>query len=101
MAKFYLTNKAVKDLANIWNYTFDTWSEKQADKYYQALQENCEEIAEKPKIGKSYFRVEKSLLGLHVNKHIIFYRQVSEDFIEITRILHEMMDLKKDLLIKR
>ncbi len=65
-----------------------------ADKYYQTLLENCEEITENPKIGKSYFNVEKSLLGLHVNKHIIFYRQVSEDFIEITRILHKMMVLK-------
>ncbi len=98
MAKFYLTNKAVEDLANIWNYTFDTWSEKQADKYYQILLENCQEIAENPKNGKTYYPVEKSLLGLHVNKHIIFYRQVSEDLIEITRILHEMMDLKKRLL---
>ncbi len=98
MAKFYLTNKAVEDLANIWNYTFDTWSEKQADKYYQTLLENCQEIAKNPPNGKTYYPVEKSLLGLHVNKHIIFYRQVSEDLIEITRILHEMMDLKKRLL---
>lgn len=34
MAKFYLTNLAVKDLADIWNYTFDNWSEQQADYYY-------------------------------------------------------------------
>ncbi len=32
MAKYKLTNKAVKDLANIWNYTFEAWSERQADK---------------------------------------------------------------------
>ncbi len=37
MAKFRLTNKAVEDLAGIWNYTFDTWSENQADKYYKTL----------------------------------------------------------------
>ncbi|MCW3787622.1 type II toxin-antitoxin system RelE/ParE family toxin [Plebeiibacterium sediminum] len=98
MAKFYLTNKAVKDLANIWNYTFETWSENQADNYYQTLLENCQDIAENPLIGKAYFSVAKSLLGLHVNKHIIFYRKVSEDYIEITRILHEMMDLKSHLI---
>jgi len=34
MAQFKLTNNAVKDLSDIWNYTFDAWSESQADKYY-------------------------------------------------------------------
>ena len=34
MAKFHLTNKAVEDLAQIWNYTYDEWSENQADRYY-------------------------------------------------------------------
>lgn len=33
MAKYNLTKKAVEDLTKIWNYTFDTWSENQADAY--------------------------------------------------------------------
>ena len=33
MAKYKLTNEIVEDLGNIWNYTADNWSEKQADKY--------------------------------------------------------------------
>ena len=28
MGSYRLTNKAVEDLARIWNYTVDTWSEK-------------------------------------------------------------------------
>ena len=36
----------------------------------------------------------KNLLGLKSEKHIIFYQQVSNDRIEIIRILHERMDLK-------
>ena len=94
MAKFYLTNKAVTDLTNIWNYTFEQWSEQQADKYYQILIENCEEIANNPGIGKNYDGIMASLLGFKVNKHIIFYRIVSSEQIEITRILHEMIDLR-------
>ncbi len=31
MAKYQLTNKAVEDLTNIWEYTVDTWLERQAD----------------------------------------------------------------------
>ena len=32
MAKYHFSNKAVEDLSAIWNYTFDAWSEHQADK---------------------------------------------------------------------
>jgi len=37
MGKYKLSNKAVDDLTQIWNYTFNKWSEKQADKYYNML----------------------------------------------------------------
>lgn len=39
MAKLRFTNKAVEDLTSIWNYTFKTWSERQADEYYVWLVE--------------------------------------------------------------
>ena len=39
MAKYILTNRAVDDLSEIWTYTYDVWSEKQADKYYNMLLE--------------------------------------------------------------
>lgn len=51
MAKFKLTNKAVDDLTQIWNYTSHKWSETQADKYYQMLIDNFNEVANYPEIG--------------------------------------------------
>ena len=98
MGKYKLTNKAVEDLSKIWEYTFEAWSEKQADKYYQILISNFQEIADKPNVGKSYNGVAQSLLGLKANRHIIFYRATEENYIEITRILHERMDLKNRIL---
>ena len=95
MAEYKLTNKAVADLSKIWEYTFEVWSEKQADKYYDALILNCEEIAENPDLGKNYEGISKQLLGIKSNRHIIFYRTLNENYVEITRILHERMDLKK------
>lgn len=94
MAKYHLTNKAVEDLTNIWNYTFDEWSEQQADKYYQTLIDSCKEIAANPDLGKNYDGIIPNLFGLRANKHIIFYRKISANEVEITRILHERMDLK-------
>ncbi len=81
-------------MTNIWDYTFDKWTEKQADKYYEMLLENCQIIADDPKIGKKYEGIKKELLGLKVNRHIIFYRQPDNKQIEITRILHGRMDLE-------
>ena len=98
MANYYLTNKAVEDLTNIWNYTFEKWSEKQADKYYTMLIDNCQEIADNPELEKNYNRIISTLFGMRTIRHIIFYRKISVDKVEIIRILHESMDLKKRIL---
>jgi toxin ParE1/3/4 len=95
MAKFKLTNKAVEDLSKIWDYTFEVWSEHQADYYYEMLISNCQEIANNPLLGKNYEGITENLLGLKTNRHIIFYRILDKKDVEITRILHERMDLKK------
>ncbi|QTE23030.1 type II toxin-antitoxin system RelE/ParE family toxin [Polaribacter cellanae] len=95
MAEYKLTNKAVEDLSKIWDYIFEVWSEKQADKYYDGLISNCEEIAENPELGKNYKEISKQLLGVKANRYIIFYRTLEKNYVEITRILHERMDLKE------
>ena len=94
MANYKLTNKAIEDLENIWDYTFQKWSEQQADKYYGLLISTCQFISENPDLGKNYQGVKSELFGLKSNRHIIFYRKFSDNPIEITRILHERMDLQ-------
>jgi toxin ParE1/3/4 len=100
MANYRLTNKAVEDIANIWNYIFDTWSESQADLYYHMLLENCKVVANKPELGKTYSGITKDLKGFKAGRHIIFYRKIEEKYVEITRILHEQMELKNRVLEK-
>jgi toxin ParE1/3/4 len=94
MAKYYLTNKAVEDLTNIWNYTYEEWSESQADKYYEMLFEAFQDFSENPDLGKSYGDIAVGVSGFKINKHIAFYRRMNSDLIEIVRILHGRMDLK-------
>ncbi|NTS44002.1 type II toxin-antitoxin system RelE/ParE family toxin [Flavisolibacter sp. BT320] len=94
MAKYFLTNKAVEDLAAIWEYTYDTWSERQADKYHEMLTSSFQEILEHPDLGKKYPEIDTSVMGLRVGKHIVFYRMVQSSDIEVLRILHQRMDLK-------
>ena len=94
MSKFLFSRKAVNDLDEIWDYTVKTWSENQAETYYVLLIDSCNELAKYPAKGKNYDIVEKDLLACKTGQHIIFYRIISENEIEIIRILHGMMDLK-------
>ena len=94
MAAYKLTNKAVDDLNQIWEYTIYKWSERQADSYYNLLLESCQNIADNPNLGKNYEGIKREIFGFKTNRHIIFYRKTSDKYVEITRILHESMDLK-------
>ncbi|MBX2931124.1 MAG: type II toxin-antitoxin system RelE/ParE family toxin [Chitinophagaceae bacterium] len=97
MAKVILRQEAINDLTDIWNYTMQEWSENQANKYYEVIKSACNEIGKNPSIGRNYVEISKYLLGLKSGKHIIFYHPISENEVEIIRILHERMDLKNRL----
>ena len=97
MAKFKLTKRAIRDLSKIWDYTFEVWSEKQADNYYDNIILVCHEIANNEHKSKNYESIKDNLYGVKSNRHVIFYRKITEDYIEIARILHERMDFKQKL----
>ncbi len=95
MFNYDLTNKANEDLNGIWDYTFDEWSEEQADKYYFEILDCCQFIAENQDLGRNYDEIENSLFGYLINKHIIFYQKITQVDILVVRILHTSMDLKQ------
>ena len=97
MAEFFFTHKAVEDLKDIWHYTVQAWSEHQAENYYEAIIQCCNDLASQPGLGRSYEFVESGVFGFKMGQHIIFYRCIGADEIEIIRILHGSMDLKNHL----
>ena len=98
METFDLTSAACEDLYRIWEYTFDTWSEAQADKYYASLKEAFLNIASSPlSIGKPYDSLYLGLRGYHVGRHIVFYLIRDNGRVLIVRILHEKMDYGQHL----
>lgn len=94
MSKFSLSNKAVFDLSQIWEYTFNKWGLGQADSYYQMIIYNLKQLAFNPDLGKVDSILPQNLFEFRAGRHLIFYRKVEENEIEIVRILHERMDLK-------
>lgn len=97
MGKFLLTKKAISDLSDIWDYTIETWSEAQADKYYFMLLESCKTLADNPVLGKHYDEISDNLKGFRAGRHVIFYQKYESDSILIIRFLHSQMDLKNKL----
>ena len=97
MAKYTLSQKAKDDIADIWEYTYETWSEKQADKYFLLLHKGFDLIATNPKIGLIKQEIDDSLYEFTIHKHMVFYRILS-DGIRIVRVFHERMDFTKQLM---
>lgn len=94
MAEFLLSRKAQEDLAEIWNYTVEEWSEAQADMYYLMLIEACEELASGRVKGKPYPEVHQDICGYKTGEHIIFYKKGLPDNLVVIRFLHSRMDLR-------
>ena len=98
MSNYILSKKASDDLAKIWNYTIETWSERQADTYFQNIIQAIEYIANNShSAGRSYDDVRLGCRGFRIGRHIIFYRTLTSGKIRIIRILHEKMDFGRHL----
>ena len=99
MIKIKYTNLDLDDLEEILKYTFETWSEKQADKYYFEIIDRCEELKFDFELTNDYSSILLELKGVKINRHLIFFRFSSNDVIEIVRILHEKMNFNRHLNI--
>ena len=97
MKNYRLSNKAIQDLEDIWIFTLETWSQKQADRYYNLIISEIEYLASNPSSSKDISFVKTGYLSAKVKSHIIFYKKFDTDSIEVIRILHERMDLENRL----
>jgi toxin ParE1/3/4 len=93
---YIISRKAITDLEEIWQYTVETWSVEQADRYYHLIFDEINFICKNIHAGKSMEHVRSGYRASKVKSHLIFYK-VSNDVIEIIRILHEQMDIDNRL----
>ena len=66
-------------------------------KYYNLIMASCMDLANNPQLGKLYDTLSLDVYGYKCGQHIIFFREISKNEIEVQRILHSMMDLKNKL----
>ena len=95
--KYRISKQAIKDLNDIWIYTFNKWSKEQADRYYDLIIGEIEFVADNYLIGKSVEQTRKNYRVTKIKSHLIFYRKAENENVEVARILHQRMDIKKRL----
>jgi toxin ParE1/3/4 len=92
--KYQISKLASQDLENIWLYTFENWSEEQADRYFELIMNEIEYIAIKPASGTDFSSVRNEYYRSRIKSHFIFYRiNKKNNLVEIIRILHQRMDI--------
>lgn len=82
---------AESDLIEIWQYNFEEWDERQADKYLDELDRGIRSLAENPGLGAKRDYVREGYRVLFVASHAVYYT-VSDSTITIVRVLHRRMD---------
>ena len=95
--KYRISKQAINDLNDIWIYTFNKWSKEQADRYYDLIIGEIEFIADNFLTGKSAEQTRKDYRVTKIKSHLIYYRKVENEIVEIVRILHQRMNIKKRL----
>ena len=83
---------AETDLIDIWVYSFNQWSEGQADRYLSALENGIEKLVDEPEDGKQRDSLREGYWSQRIEHHVVFYTFTDSE-LRIRRVLHEVMDL--------
>lgn len=90
------TNAAREDLRNIFRYSVNTWGINQAKHYAEQLQAQVTKLADGSAFTTSLQINDRKLRKSYAGRHLIVFEQ-SEARILIVRILHEAMDIPRQL----
>lgn len=97
MTSYVLSPRAREDLSDIWSYSADRWGDEQADRYIRLIALACVALATGDKRGRSADAIRAGYFRYAVGSHILFYRMRPRRGIEVVRILHQSMDLRRHL----
>jgi toxin ParE1/3/4 len=96
MRALLFSNRAVRDLDQIWDFTADRWDVDQADHYLLYLDSVCQSIALGKVVARSAEDIHPGYRKVAAGSHVLFFKE-DEFEVEIVRVLHERMDLSSHL----
>lgn len=88
MSTYRLGPKGSSDLAEILDYTVDTWGEEQASNYVEELARCFQMLADSPGLGRACDPIFPGIRRFEQGKHVIFYK-ADRNGITVSRILHQ------------
>ncbi len=94
---FRLSPLAEQDLENIWLYTYQEWSNEQADKYVYTIMAVIEKLSS-GKLIAMQADIREGYWKYFVASHVLYFvKHKSTNGIDIIRILHKSMDMESHL----
>lgn len=96
MADFRLSERAERDLIEIYDYTEETFGAYQAEAYHAGLERTFDLLANFPRIGRSVDEIAPGIRRFRFQAHTVFYTEEAT-FILIRTILHQSREIKPDL----
>lgn len=96
MKQLAVAAAARDDLRNVARYTERKWGAAQARRYLDALRGRLALLRERPRLGRPREDLAQGLRSLPCGRHVIFYKD-TEERIEVIRILHASMDVRRHL----
>ena len=91
ISEYLLTPQAEKDLEDIWFYSYKTWSEHQADRYVEILEDTFVNLSFMPEQARELLEFNPPVRIFPCAKHIIVYR-IDAQAIVILRVLGAKQD---------
>ena len=104
MARIVRSPRAEQDIRSILEYTRECWGKDQALQYAELIKAAEIAVASDPECGWPYRGRQLGILTYPLRRvgkrarHVLFYRIVSQDTVEIVRLLHDAMDFDRRLL---
>ena len=92
--KFTLSEDALNDLRRVGRYTQKEYGVEQRKNYLAQLDKRFVQLSKSPHLGRERPEIKPGFKSIVEGKHVIFYR-VKDTNIEILRVLHGNMDLKR------
>ncbi|WP_308388801.1 type II toxin-antitoxin system RelE/ParE family toxin [Acidithiobacillus sp. AMEEHan] len=93
MGTFSLTHAAKNDLRGIARYTEERWGRAQRRHYLKGLHDALQRLADSPALGIACDYIEPGLRKHPFQSHVVFYDVISDEEIQVVRVLHKRMDV--------
>lgn len=93
MSRYFLTARALQNIADIKHYSLQEFGEKTTKTYLDRLQQGFQKIAKNPEIGRLRHLRSAPFFMAPVEKHFVIY-DIGENGIFIVAVLHQRQDIE-------